>query len=372
MEILRVSNIAGPTSAPFNSFTLFRSGVYSDENTTYVAYHPLNKAFSEGLQKNSANVKLSECNGSIPKLISFVVSWVLKNRSNKNKVIHAHQPGVGLVAFLSVGLLPFFKVPLVYTVHNSFSNFIGIKKIAVLICLLLADKITFVSKDAFKSFKPNLPKRVLRKCIVIQNGADIDRIRRATVSCKQRQVSKTIVLSCVGRLAPQKNLPFLLKVAANTNKDFKLNIYGEGSDRDVLSEQIKQLGLTKKVFLRGNIAKEDLFIELHDSDIYVSAANYEGLAMGLIEALALDVPCLASNISSHKEVKELVPSLELVENDVDKWVASLTKKIETLELEKLSNRKKVTSIDVENHFSMSRMQREYTELYSNLLIRTDR
>lgn len=372
MEILRVSNIAGPTSAPFNSFTLFRSSIYSDENTTYVAYHPLNKGFRDGLQKDGANVKLNECNGSISKLISCVVSWVLKNRSNKDKVIHAHQPGVGLVAFLGVALLPFLKVPLVYTVHNSFSNFIGIKKIAVYLCLLLADKITFVSNDAFKSFEPNLPQRVLRKSIVIQNGADIDRIKRATDSCKQRQVSKTIVISCIGRLAPQKNLTFLLKVASKTKEEFKLNIYGEGSDRELLSGQIKQLGLTQKVFLRGNIAKENLFVELHDSDIYLSAAKYEGLAMGLIEALALDVPCLASDISSHQEVKKLVPSLELIENDVDKWVISLTKKIEILKLGKLTKRKKVTSIHVENHFSMSRMQREYKELYLNLLTAADR
>jgi len=372
MEILRVSNIAGPTSAPFNTFTLFRSRVYRDENVTYLAYRPLDKAFRAGLQRDSANVKVEECNGSILKLASSVITWVLRNRLNKDKIIHAHQPGVGLVSFLSASLVSFFSIPLVYTVHNSFSNFNGVKKVAVYICFSLADKITFVSKDSFSSFESKLPKSALRKSVVIQNGADIDRIRLATSLCKNKQISKTVVVSCIGRLAPQKNLPFLLKVAAITNKDFRLNIYGEGSERDLLSTQIKQLGLANKVFLRGNIAKEELFIKIYDSDIYVSAAHYEGLAMGLIEALALDVPCLASDISSHQEVKELVPSLELVENDIDQWVASLTKRIETAELEKSSKREQLTSPDIEKYFSMARMQKEYLEVYSDLLIAADR
>ena len=372
MEILRVSNIAGPTSAPFNTFTLFRSRVYTDEKVTYLAYRPLDKSFKAGLENNLENVRIKECDGSILKLASSVISWILKNRFTQDKIIHAHQPGVGVVSFLSAGFVSFFRIPLVYTVHNSFSNFSGLKKVAVYVCFALADKITFVSKDSFSSFESKLPKSTLRKSVVIQNGADIDRIRLATASCKKRQISKTVVMSCIGRLAPQKNLPFLLKVAATTNKDFSLNIYGEGPQRDFLSAQIKQLGLATKVFLRGNVAKEELFIKLSESDIYVSAAHYEGLPMGLIEALALDVPCLASDISSHQEVKELVPSLELVKNDIDQWVSSLTKKIETVELAKISKREQLTSPDIEEYFSMARMQKEYLEVYSSLLTAADR
>lgn len=371
MEILRVSNIAGPTSAPFNTFTLFRSRVYRDENVTYLAYRPLDQTFRAGLQAHSADVKIEECNGSILKLAFSVIGWVLRNRSIKDKIIHAHQPGVGLVAFLSASLASFFSIPLIYTVHNSFRNFNGVKKVAVYICFCLAHKITFVSKDAFSSFELKLPKSALRKSVVIQNGADIDRIRLATSSCKKRQISKSIIVSCIGRLAPQKNLPFLLKVAELTDKDFTLNIYGEGPERDILSTQIKQLGLANKVFLRGNIAKEELFIKLYESDLYLSAAHYEGLAMGLLEALALDLPCLASDIPSHQEVKELVSSLELVENSIDSWVASLTKKIETVELERLSKRERLTSPNIEKYFSMARMQKEYRKIYSELLITAD-
>lgn len=368
MEILRVSNIAGPTSAPFNSFTLFRSNIFGDENTTYLVYHPIERTFGAGLNREADNITIKECNGSILKLITHAAAWVKRNSSCKDKIIHAHQPGVGIVAFLIASLVSFFSVPLMYTVHNSISNFVGVKKIAVYLCFLFADEITFVSKDSFSSFKPYLPKYVLRKSVVIQNGADIDRIRKATFSSKRRQVSKPIILSCIARLAPQKNLPFLLNVAAKIGKDFKLNIYGEGASHDQLLAQIKELELGEKVFLRGNIPKEELFNELYNTDIYVTVARYEGLAMGLIEALALDLPCLASNIASHREVKELVPSLVLIENDIDEWVASLTTKIETSEVETPLNRKEISSGDVEKHFSMLRMQKEYRELYLNLLV----
>lgn len=367
MEILRVSNIAGPTSAPFNTFTLFRSKVYRHENTTYLAYRRLEKTFKSELKRDAVDVIFNECNGSILKLTSFVFRWLRLNRLNKNKIIHAHQPGVGSISFLSASLLSFFSVPLVYTVHNSMSNFKGIKKVAVCVCFALSDRITFVSNDSFRSFESSLPQWVLRKSIVIQNGADIDRIRQSTLNHKKNTPDKTIVVSCIGRLAPQKNLSFLLEVVAKINKDFRLNIYGEGSDRDLLSGQISQLGLSEKVFLCGNLPKIELFQKIQDSDIYVSSAHYEGLPMGLIEALALDVPCLVSDISSHQEIKEYISCLELVENDIDQWVASLTRKIELSEIGESSIRIQLSSPYIEEYFSMSRMQKEYMKVYSNLL-----
>ena len=194
MEILRASNIAGPTSAPFNSFTLFRSNIFGDENTTYLVYHPIERTFGAGLNREADNVKIKECNGSISKLITHTAAWVKSNSSCKNKIIHAHQPGVGIVAFLIASLVSFFRVPLIYTVHNSINNFVGVKRSRCLSVFLFADEITFVSKDSFSSFKPYLPKHVLRKSVVIQNGIDIDRIRKATFSLKRRQVSKPIAL----------------------------------------------------------------------------------------------------------------------------------------------------------------------------------
>ena len=131
IEILRVSNMAGPTSAPFNTFTLYRSGVYPDENTTYIAYRPLDPDFKISLKRPTESINLFECHGSITKLVARVIAWVIKHRTEKKKVIHAHQPGVGLVTFLIAYLLIGFKVPLVYTVHNNRSNFKGLKKFAV-------------------------------------------------------------------------------------------------------------------------------------------------------------------------------------------------------------------------------------------------
>lgn len=358
--------MAGPTSAPFNTFTLYRSRVYRDENTTYIAYRPLDSDFKVGLKRYTASFNLFECHGSITKLVAGVISWLVKHRTEKKKVIHAHQPGVGLVTFLIAYLLIGFKAPLVYTIHNNRSNFKGLKKFAIYACFKLSDQITFVSEDAFLSFKSSLSMRILEKACVIKNGADIDRIRLSLSEAHDNIINEKVTISCIGRLSAQKNLMFLLNVMSHLDCDFTLNIFGEGPERTSMREQIDHLGLSDKVFLRGNLPKNELFREIRASDIYVSVAEYEGLPMGLLEALALDVPSIVSNIQPHQEIKTYIPSLVIVDNIIDQWVDILTNKIQLAEREKGFKRPKISSSQVEKYFSMSRMQTEYSQVYEKL------
>lgn len=358
--------MAGPTSAPFNTFTLYRSGVYRDENTTYIAYRPLDPDFKVGIKRHTARISLFECNESITKLAARVIAWVIKHRAEKKKVIHVHQPGVGLVTFLIAYLLIGFKAPLVYTVHNNRSNFRGLKKFAVYVCFNLSDQLTFVSEDAFLSFKSSLSKRILDKSCVIKNGADIDRILLSLSEVQDNILNEKVTIACIGRLSAQKNLMFLLNVMSRLDCDFTLNIFGEGPERTYLLEQIDDLGLSDKVFLRGNLPKNALFREIRASDIYVSVAKYEGLPMGLIEALALDVPSIVSNIPPHQEIRNHIPSLVIVDNIIDQWVDILTNKIQLAEREKGHKRPQISSSQVEKYFSMSRMQAEYSQVYEKL------
>ncbi len=71
------------------------------------------------------------------------------------------------------------------------------------------------------------------------------------------------------------------------------------------------------------------FDVLNHSDLYVSVADYEGLPMALMEALAIGKPCLASDIASHHEIKCLVPTLQLIPFDEAAWVDAIQRFIYT-------------------------------------------
>lgn len=100
----------------------------------------------------------------------------------------------------------------------------------------------------------------------------------------------------VGRLESQKNQLMLLEAFSHVHEkhpEYTLEIYGEGSMREVLLAKIDELQLCNVIFLRGhssNIPKE-----LEESFLFALSSDYEGLSNALIEALAVGMPVVTTD-----------------------------------------------------------------------------
>lgn len=69
--------------------------------------------------------------------------------------------------------------------------------------------------------------------------------------------------------------------------------YGEGPQRSELEKQIAALSLENKVLLPG---RTDHIIEaIQDASLFVLPSNYEGMPNALAEAMALGLPCIATD-----------------------------------------------------------------------------
>lgn len=106
--------------------------------------------------------------------------------------------------------------------------------------------------------------------------------------------SRTFIVAC--RLAKQKNLPLLLeafKIFIEKNPEYRLEIYGDGPEKDILTKQIRQLGLNAHVFIKPFVTN------IHDlmarSLAYVSSSDYEGISNSMLEALAIGVPAICTD-----------------------------------------------------------------------------
>ncbi len=111
------------------------------------------------------------------------------------------------------------------------------------------------------------------------------------------------VVVYTGRLDRNKGLYDLINAWPEVTKRSPrchLWLVGEGPDRDKLFQQIKDLDLQGQVVLPG--AFDDVEEVLRAANLFVLPSYFEGLSISLMEAMAHQVPVIASNIAGNNDL----------------------------------------------------------------------
>jgi glycosyltransferase involved in cell wall biosynthesis len=95
---------------------------------------------------------------------------------------------------------------------------------------------------------------------------------------------------------------FSILIAKKPHLSLKLVIAGEGSEKEVFTEQVKRLGLENKVIFVGKVQHLDVPKILNQFHIYVALSNYESFGVAVIEASACAIPVVVSDAGGLKEV----------------------------------------------------------------------
>ena len=113
--------------------------------------------------------------------------------------------------------------------------------------------------------------------------------------------SKGIQAIFIGRLYMyQKGLDILLDVVSEVHKELKdagffLNIYGpHRHDYKKIKNEIEKRGINDIASVNDEISGKEKERAILDSDIFIMTSRFEGHPMGMIEALAYGLPCLAT------------------------------------------------------------------------------
>ena len=116
---------------------------------------------------------------------------------------------------------------------------------------------------------------------------------------------------CVGRLAPEKGQAVLLEAMAALKAEGQtvhLRLVGDGPDRRWLESRAADLGLASSVEFAGWVDQGRLMALYAETDLFVLPSLAEGIPMVLMEAMAMQIPCVAPRITG-------IP--ELIEHGVD-------------------------------------------------------
>lgn len=251
----------------------------------------------------------------ILKSFSFVNNLI---HSFKPDIVHCHSSFAGVITRLVVGN----RIPTIFTAHSwaftggasSFRKIIA--PISEKIVSKYTKKIICVSdydKQLALRYKITSPE----KLITIYNGIDSGN------NLSQKQNSNTFI--SVGRLAYPKEFELLIESFVRANlPNKKLEIVGEGSDKEKILEKIKSLKAEDKVFVLGKLSQQEVRKKLSESSVFILISKHEGFPMTILEAMSTGLPVIASKVGGVPEEIDESCGI-LVSNNAEEISTAITK-----------------------------------------------
>lgn len=168
-----------------------------------------------------------------------------------------------------------------------------------------ADLITADSQD--------LKERVIRygvsedKVVVINWGIDLQRFNKKEDSGdirKELGVSNSPIVLSMRRLEPLYNLDIFVKaipLVLSHISNVRFLILGDGSMKKELVSIAKRLGVLRNIYFLGMVNERDIIRYLSIAQVFVSIPTWDGTSVSLLEAMALGVPIIVSDLPSNRE-----------------------------------------------------------------------
>jgi glycosyltransferase involved in cell wall biosynthesis len=89
--------------------------------------------------------------------------------------------------------------------------------------------------------------------------------------------------------------------ARQTRPDLRLVLGGQGSQAGAVRALIHELRLDDVTEVPGSMSAPEVLAWLRRSAVYVSASHSDGTSLSLLEAMAVGVPCVVSDLPSNRE-----------------------------------------------------------------------
>ena len=170
------------------------------------------------------------------------------------------------------------------------------------------------------------------------------------------------IIAFIGRLSQEKNPLGFIEIAKEfkNNNDVLFVMAGEGMLFKQAKKAIKRNNLKEKVIMLGNVSKVPELLKC--SDILINTSFMEGFSITILEAMAMGVAVVASDIEGNRElIKNEYNGYLAKNNNVSEFVSKINLLIQ--------NNKKNQEIGLNSKdfvlsgFSAEKMGNKYRDLY---------
>jgi len=235
-----------------------------------------------------------------PRLIARTAALVKERRID---VVHAHEVKSDVISYLASRIR---RVPIVTTLHGWIGNsrkqraFIALDRRVVRAFDLVIAVSRPILEEALAAGVPESRVRLLNNAVVLEHyqhpppGALAELIGHRP---------RGPVLVSIGRLSAEKGHADLLDALAavfRRGRRMEAVLVGDGPERPHLEQRVRDLGLDGWVHFPGYLDRPQ--VVLNEADLMVLPSHTEGLPNVALEALAMHVPVLATNVGGTPEV----------------------------------------------------------------------
>ncbi len=276
-------------------------------------------------------------------------------------VLHTHNPAPHLVGALAACLC---QAPLVVNTKHG-RNYPHIRKwvLANRLAAWLSCKVVAVSQDA-ADVALKIEKVPQHKVDVIRNGIDLEKFPLARRPPRERQRRAIHVARISYSSKDQRTLLKAVRIVADQQPEFVLDIVGDGPDRADLETLCDKLNLRSHVNFLG--FRDNVGQILSRAEFFVLSSVTEGISITLLEAAATGLPIVATHVGGNPEVTIHGETGLLVPPRSPEALAQAM--LEMLKDSNLARRMGIAGRRrVERQFDLKRSVARYEELYLSLL-----
>lgn len=196
------------------------------------------------------------------------------------------------------------KMPMIATLHG----YVHAPKFSKLWLYELVDRFAIRRMDAVvlvgDAMKRELPDSLVNspKTHTIRNGVCIEDIQAKAKESPPEHIAEFIsrhdpIILGVGRLSPEKGFNYLLEAFQHVSERWPnagLLIAGEGREREALERTVQENKLSDSVMLPGYCV--NILPVMSKASLLVISSHTEGLPITLLEAMAVQLPIVASAV----------------------------------------------------------------------------
>jgi len=210
-----------------------------------------------------------------------------------------------------------------------------------------------------------------QRCLLLENAIDTAAYRRRRTLAEGKGAlgipPQRLVIGAAGRLSPEKGFDILIRAAdmlLQSEVDLELHILGEGDDRSRLERIIAELGCAQRIKLAGYRA--DLRPYYEAMDVFALSSLREGLPNVVLEAMALEVPVVATAVAGlPRLIRDGVNGILVPAGDLAVLTEALMDVLR--DPHRRDDLRRAARRTVQEQYSFERRIDRLTELYDELL-----